>query len=163
MTTLFETLLNGKPIDIRKSIFESLDVKAESLLKEEHKIVIAKVFSEPYVIKEQVQRKPWNKTTIREALEAAAVKKLERDNLNENYSKINHMHDVALQHGFVHESSHPGKGGHINHYSHPSGKHSCTICSPSQDYELILGGGTHLTGNGHTDFKHHLKHLNEYD
>lgn len=158
MTKLFKTLMEGTPIEIHNQVFEFLDNVTESNLQEQRKFVISKMFSVPAKLEEMVQRKPWTKETIREGLEEASARKFHQP-INENYSKISHMHHVMTQHGFNHVSSYPankgGEEGHMNVYKHPAG-HSGYVHT-NNDYQLITGSGAHLEGHGHTTLSHHLK------
>jgi hypothetical protein len=160
MTQLFKTLTEGTPLEMHNQVFEFLDGIVETYLQEQRKIVVSKMFGSTGDggLQEKVQRKPWTKETIREALEAAASNKF-RQPINENYSKISHMHKIMTDKGFNHVSSYPlnkgGEEGHMNVYKHPAG-HSGYIHT-NNDYQLITGSGSHLEGHGHTTLSHHLK------
>ena len=162
MTKLFKTLAEGTPSQIHDEVFDSLNEVVETHLQEQRKLIIAKMFGTELQLGEKVQRKPWTKQAIKEALvEAASNQSLYP--INENYGKINHMHYVAQQHGFQHKSSYPanrnGQEGHVNVYTHANG-HKAYIHT-DQDYQLITGSGTHLHGSGHQSLKHHMKHIDE--
>lgn len=156
MTKVFTTLLEGSPSQIHDEIFKSLNDIVEIHLQEQKKLTIAKVFEgTANESLKPVQRKLWTKATIREALEEIAL-----NGLNENYSDLQGMHKTLTSKGFnLVTSSGTKSGNHGNYYRHPNG-HEATI-NNKKEYQLVLGNGSHLTGNSHTNLKQHLTHLAE--
>ncbi len=146
MPTLYETLENGSPVEIHDAVTTALGNIVESYLQEKRKMVITDIINKPFTLEETVKRAPWNKKTIREALENAALNNIRKKTvITEDFRDSKDWVAHATSHGWKHDATTTNHSGDTSHYtlSHPREKKSLNPIS----LHII-----HKHGTGHTRF-----------